>query len=706
MEKTLSAVASLCPEINSSNILAPMYVCKSEEEFLGVLPGILDAAASHLVSDQGHLLVEDAHLLLESPGSLHLLHLLYERLSPFLPMLITTRAFLTDSKGALFQITETLPINNATLAFGLDEILELYRRVYGIKLDLAQAQWLLEKTAGWPTGLSLLRGRLAEFTGDEHLAPGPELDQYFISQCLGILSPYQAENLVRVAQLESIPKAMLTDFGLAESIQALDTLFEKGLFVNRLERLGQQSYRLHHLLRDCLRNFVDQSIGRSDASSFCVRAGNWHLKRGQLDEALALLGRSHDWEALKSVLTQYAPELMSINKLFLVTQALADCPKETIEREPLFEALLGHAYFNDRPDVALNSFEHAWKNSRLKNDRISQLIAGAGIIISQLSNQWNLRKISEVVKENSAIFDKMLDAGELHPALAGTCAYLLSLSICYSTANYDLANLYAKRAEEIFLRMGTKDIPPEVFMARVYTAGIRGHMKEALLYMQKIYLLLRSPYISISVKSASNIFYANFSIMRGKVRDYRSLYDDFRKLFPMLVDYASVAAYFHIWDLDPLLANSEFDQVVERAKTALAIPFCASAPHIASQCYQYIALAHAHQGHRQEALEAIKTAMNLRAKVGGTFFILLNRVVAGGVYALLGELRAAERMLSGAIRHLDRIGDFHTIAIAYAYLAYLYSLQGRIDEALEAITSMLATLGGRTHVISSIGKPA
>ena len=688
MEKFFSNLALHTPGLNGTEIIQAVCSCPSQDELLLLLPEMLKSISSEKTLQKTVLLLEDAHLLLKAPHSLKGLRLLFDHLGHCLSMIITSRSQLPGEQGLLFRRNESVLISNQTLAFDKSEVLLLYRQAYGLDLDNKKAGKLLAITEGWPFGLSLLRTELNELDRRQGLAPGSELDNYFNSQCLGILSPEEADALVDVSLLENIPLALLGELELHTASRALKTLYDKGCFITNHRQDGSDFLRMHHLLQACLRNIVENR-----SRLFCVRAAGWFLRNGQLGQALDLLARSGDVAELKKALYIHGSNLMLMNRLSLVVQALKHLPENIVNEEPLLLALWGNEKLHQNPGQALRLLEAAWKMAGDKKENLAELLAGLGLINYQLLFHGNLWKLRRVTKRVMELFALLEEQKEITAMLAGACSYLICFSVTYTMADYGLADKFAEKAEEIFRSHSEGSVPLGITVARIYTKSARGYLKESLLRQQKNYLYLNSPTVNPSTKFICYLSYTNFSMMKGYFLDYWSLRDELFKKQAIMVKNSAMGAFYYIWDMDMLMSKGDFSGVLELANKALASDLVKKTNHIASQCHQYIALAYAFLGKKEAALAAVSRSMHLRARVGGVLFILLNHLVAGSVWGISGEFKKAERVFKIVLKRLAAAEDRYFMPQAHAYRAHARLLEGKEKEALDDVKSMLEIMG-------------
>jgi DNA-binding winged helix-turn-helix (wHTH) protein len=392
---------------------------------------------------------------------------------------------------------------------------------------------------------------------------------------------------------------------------------------------------------------------------------------------------------LKNTLKTHAPVLLLMNRLSLVVQVLLKIPESIVAKEPLFLALWGNEKLHQNPRQALRLLESAWELAREKNENLAELLAGLGLINYQLLFHGNLWRLRRVVRRVMKLFGVMEEQKEISAMLAGACSYLIGFSVTYTMADYGLADKFVQKAEDNFRSYSEGSVPLGLTVARIYTKSVRGYLKESLLLQQKNYLFLNSPTVNPSTKLTCYVSYANFSMMQGRFLDYWSLKKELFEKHPVMAQNSAMGAFYYIWDMDLLLAKSDFGGVLELAQKALAKDLVKRTGHIGSQCQQYIALSYAFLGKKEAALKAVSQSMRMRARVGGAFFILLNHLVAASVWGIIGEFKKAEKVFKVVLRKLNAAQDRYFLPQAHAYRAHVRLLGGREREALSDIEGMI-----------------
>ncbi|HEX8510246.1 MAG TPA: hypothetical protein VF635_12235, partial [Propionibacteriaceae bacterium] len=279
----LSALELVAPDLTRESLAAlqapgmdPIGVA------LAALLNTLTASADRhvLILDDYHVLTHPMihqsveFLLSYLPSAMHLV--IAGRFDPPLPLArMRARGELNEIRVAELR---------CTTAEGLD----LVSGVSGLDQLPAPAEWVVERTEGWPAGLQLaaltlresgdLDGTAAELGGNRR-----HILDYFTAEVLPGLGDGQRNLLVRCSVLERLSGPLCNAvLGTDDAGDVLVQLHQAGLF---LSALGGGWYRCHRLFRDVLRRLLDKEAPK-EAPALLSRAADWFLGEGRLEEAI------------------------------------------------------------------------------------------------------------------------------------------------------------------------------------------------------------------------------------------------------------------------------------------------------------------------------------------------------------------------------------------------------------------------------------
>ena len=227
------------------------------------------------------------------------------------------------------------------IAFTSDEAYELLAERVGIAVSVEDVELLVERTEGWPAGVSLAALWLAgldepskgirQFSADHrHVA------DYLTSEVLDAIEDEPRSFLLRTSILDRFT-ASLCDavLGSENAARVLAELERSNLFLVALDARGVW-YRYHHLFRELLRIELASTSPQAEPELH-RRAAEWFLANGLREEALAHAAAISHAELAK-LLTLEHLTLLRTGMLDAFMSSLDQLPDEELERSPVLAA--------------------------------------------------------------------------------------------------------------------------------------------------------------------------------------------------------------------------------------------------------------------------------------------------------------------------------------------------------------------------------
>ena len=235
----------------------------------------------------------------------------------------------------------------------------------------------------------------------------------------------------------------------------------------------------------------------------------------------------------------------------------------------------------------------------------------------------------------------------------------------------------------------TGTLPIEFFFANLYAYKFIGNTKKVIQLMQRQIFKVNDISLNPAARFFIIGFFANLYAMLGIDDYYHYLFNETTGRFPEICGSSSLAGFFNVIEMDLLMANAQYERVIELAGDSLQIESISGSLHISSMCWQYYAMAQVLSGNQDGALKAIKKAVLQRAKAGGAIFILMAHNVYAAVLSLTGKSDAAIRMFDCILERSRALRDGYQRPMTYAYRANLHLNLGQEKEALADISAML-----------------
>jgi LuxR family maltose regulon positive regulatory protein len=209
----------------------------------------------------------------------------------------------------------------------------------GAQLDDSILEDLVRDTDGWPLGVHLVGGALAEAgdaAPDTRRTPADAIEvahHYVEAEWLRGLTPADADLLRSVSGLGWVSGALCDHvLGASDSGMRLERLHASGLLVAPLDRRGD-FFRVHQVIRDSL----DESFQRRDRDAHRQvhqRACDWFESSGDLDRAVEQALRVDDVERAASLVIEYGPRYHTTGRTQTVNRWLDGIPRDHVLRSP------------------------------------------------------------------------------------------------------------------------------------------------------------------------------------------------------------------------------------------------------------------------------------------------------------------------------------------------------------------------------------
>ncbi|WP_435612269.1 LuxR C-terminal-related transcriptional regulator [Streptomyces sp. bgisy159] len=260
-------------------------------------PTLLNRLAARLSGDRtGVTLVVDEYDQVDPEVSQQLGFVLHHA-GPGLNLVLVTR---TEPLLPLHRYRasgELTEIRDADLAFTPEEAVELLER-HGLRLPLAAAEALVDRTRGWAAGLRLCalaarRSPDPERYLKEFEAGHSTVADFLLAEVLQRQPAPTQDLLLRVSVLDRFCAGLADELtGRRDAEPTLAELHRVNAFV---EDLGHSWYRLHPLFREILRVHLRERYPGLEPELH-RRSAHWLRRSGALPEMVAHGAAAGDWE--------------------------------------------------------------------------------------------------------------------------------------------------------------------------------------------------------------------------------------------------------------------------------------------------------------------------------------------------------------------------------------------------------------------------
>ncbi|MCL2337251.1 MAG: LuxR C-terminal-related transcriptional regulator [Firmicutes bacterium] len=250
--------------------------------------------------NSGGIIVMDDFHLIQNPAILETLPLAVRKLSQDYKLVLLSRLNPPESFADLVLKDQIGGLSENILRFTEKQIVKLYKK-FGIALSRNEAAEIEAKTAGWALGLgaellSVKVGGTESFFS--HAAGEKYINGYLRREVWDKWDAGTQEFLLRTSILEDLTPALCDRLCNCDSENLLSRLMrDSGLTV----RMPDGSFRYHHILRDFLRQMVQEQA--LDLSGCYIASADYMLAIGKFHAALDYYMKSEDNDAIIRFLT-------------------------------------------------------------------------------------------------------------------------------------------------------------------------------------------------------------------------------------------------------------------------------------------------------------------------------------------------------------------------------------------------------------------
>jgi LuxR family maltose regulon positive regulatory protein len=353
----LAALKTACPEIDLDPIsgIEPgvPYAAPPVRTVLGMIVNQLAELPGQII-----LVFDDYHTI-SAPAIHEAITFLLDHLPDSARLLIITRAESLLPVSRLRARGQLVEIREADLRFTTTESALLLNDAFGLGLNPAEIQLLVERTEGWAAGLQLAAMALKSlpdmvhqtgefvrnFSGSHRFVLDYLMDEVFSRLPLqtqsfllktAILDRFCAD-LCRAVMGETVAEGSLT-----QSVEdQLSFLRQSHLFIIPLDE-EYSWFRYHHLFVELLRNRMRHDVKPGEIADRQRRAGAWFAERGLILEAIHHMLQAGDFEQAADLIEACAQKIISGGRLNTLSQWLATIPTSILINRPrlrIFQAL-------------------------------------------------------------------------------------------------------------------------------------------------------------------------------------------------------------------------------------------------------------------------------------------------------------------------------------------------------------------------------
>lgn len=328
-------------EILQSNLLTTEANSDTKALFIPLLNDLFSLKNSFF------LVLDDYHLI--NNKKIHQdMSFFIENLPPSLHVIITTRSdppwplYRWRAKGKMVEIRMN------ELKFSKEEANGLFRDIQNIDLSEKQLETLYSKTEGWVTGLQLAAISLSKktdideyiktFTGNHRHVLHFLREEVFNRQSKDI-QQFLIETSILNRFCGSLCDVVTNQHG---SEALLENMEQDNLFLITLDEEGTW-YRYHHLFSDLLLYYIKREFPEK-RTLLHRKAGDWYLKRNEVNEAIHHFLSSNEYEKVAQILDENLRLMTRVNSANQFSRAIEMVPENLLEKFPRLIAFKAFYY--------------------------------------------------------------------------------------------------------------------------------------------------------------------------------------------------------------------------------------------------------------------------------------------------------------------------------------------------------------------------
>ena len=578
-------------------------------------------------------------------------------------------------------------LGNDDLAMNRHEIMQLLSAHSGKVYPLKVIEDVYEKTEGWCMGVIGESMRLKQGKSF-HSRSFDSHSSYFENEILPLFDTRLQKDLMTLSLLNEIPDDLAVQLIEDKSIcEKLDELCRNHQFI-RLGMEKNRTYHMHHLLRDVLKRKAEATITSSNRASILVASGHWFEKQGDLEKAIISYGDGNAYVELNRMIQSNGLKLVASNKSHCLWTVLSEVPDSVRQRYPWILLMCGIIHLEKRPLESQAALRKALMLFAGTEDSVGVLAARIHLILFHIVIDSDyLSGVPHL--ENSVTLYRELKHG-LPDYYKARFSYWLSLGLTFFQSNVSDAEVFATESVKNALVGGLGGVAVDAMVARANASILVGSFRKAFAYINEIEPILANQTVGPLAHMLLLHCKMNLLLMVGDFDNYRYC----RRLMVDSVgeDQLKMTAtypFILIWDMDLCLMDGRYDDLERILVEGLKLDRVEDNAHLKSQFCQYAALYHALMNHKEKALSFADLSLAFRREAPSPYFVALNQMLLGTVFALVGDYGQAEIYLFESIRVSETIGDKYIPIGANGALCFVHEKQGQIqDQAFHARKSM------------------
>jgi LuxR family maltose regulon positive regulatory protein len=692
------AVQHALPAIES----LPIGVIEAWDGDQGALPwrGLLDQvinALSSALTAPALLVIDDAHQVLTSGDAPQLLDRLVSLAPAYLHILLAGRPTITlPGLRRLRNHGDLLVLDHTALAFTLPEIKTLFAAHYGIELTSAQGDALLSYTEGWAIALQLIWQKARV-----HALPTVELPPQWQVASLDILFDLLAQE-VFAGQPVAVQRFLLVTATLRElafdvctalrratcdteadaggdTAAMLAYLREHELFV---VEMGGGVLRYHHIFH----TFLRQQIVSAKRRPWHHAAADIFVQRQDIEAAIYHLLEAEAWEAVATLLDDYADSLVTAGRLDTLGGYVEALPPELLHTHPMLLLTLGKLdRLRSRFDAALEwckKAETIWRASN-QPDGVARALRGQAHVYLDTVNPSKAEELLEEAIRLTDGFENRATQIRIFEMLAENKL---------NAGRVEEAEQLRQRAESLRLTGRSND----GLWSRVLLRT--GQLKQARMMLElRAHAERKAPVQTPRAHRETLLLLALIDALQGDAQAaQQTAMEGTERGLALSSPYITAVGYMRQGHATQLLSTyhtrrEHYALARQQYAKSVEISQILSVPRLRVEAGWGLCRAFGYAGDMPSALACAEEAIAIAHQAGDVWVASLVRLALGAGYALGRDYANAEVWLQRAVAGFQACSDPFGRSAAQVWLALCQFRQKQTERLAQLLPDVLAT---------------
>lgn len=579
--------------------------------------------------------------------------------------------------------------------------LEGMARVRGERIPEESLEQLYEKTQGWAAGAVLMLEH-AKMIGKAAEPPASSTPQVIFDYLAGeIFEKFETDTqqfLLRAAYLPQMSPDAAREISQYPGAEALlVNLTRNDYFVTEKRAPGERIYQFHPLLREFLLAKAQEVHSADDRVALCRQAAELLEQSGRVDDAVALLLESADWEQAVRVILNGAADMLDQGRAETLAGWLDEFPPQILRAHPWLVYWQGASRLYTAPRESRRLFELAYQlfESAEKKDHRGLILACCGAVDSVIHEFDDLSLVDRWLEILESLWK--MHADDSASDIETTVTRSMFMAVVLRKPDHPNFEFWLERVQAILRSSADPKLRMLVEPLLAVSMMWAGKYSRALDTIQSLRTAVESggvpPLALVSLKYVESMYYmlvGEHQACRDAVEQALEISrNQGVRVWGDQLFAQGVAVYLEIGELEPA------ERLLKEMES--------SRDRRLGRCLYYSLSAWSCLL-RDDAISAYKhqrMALSAAQEVGSPFFEVLCRLGWAQVLAATGDVRKSEaqlRRVSGAVSGMNsRLLEFMT----HLTSALVASEAGRQAQGRDALRAALK-LGrqhGLTHVL-------